>query len=215
MSDQDQTAAREASYAGRMGEQLGAFTIAAIDAYNLAADAAVERTIQKLGMPNVVAQGAVGEVSGRKLGFGIEMPAITMFNNRFLAPTAGKIVLNMSVSETNASKSNTSASAGMDAEVSAGWGPVKVRAKMNAQVSHGAEKSRSTDYSAKVQAELAMELMPEPEGVSLIVDAMNRIVKAAADAQAAKAVEAISTESETSDALPPAGGTAADGTAAA
>ena len=195
--NEDNTQAREESYPNRMGQTIGAFAGAAVEADGIAKDASLARVIKILDRPNIEWAAGVGALGKPKIGMTASIPAAALADLRTFAPDTAKLTMSMKTSETNDAKEKTEAGGKFAASAKWGIGLVSVSARVSGHASHSSEKSRTTDYSATTDVEMTLKQSDPPEGVALIVQTINHVVTKGMEANLCTANKKM--EEETAD----------------
>ena len=173
----DQYAAREAQYNDNLGPTIGKFCVACVEADSMAKDTATKRVLDLLGQDNVDIKAEVSLIGKEDaLTTRINAPPIVLTKTNPLLIDRAEIEMDMTVSATTESETEVKSETKVETGVSAGWGPVKVGVKASAGLSVGHKGRRSSDYRSHVNAKVAMVQGEDPEGLSLLLDAVNKTV---------------------------------------
>lgn len=178
LMDKDRTEAREKAYPSQIGQALGQFGSAWIEQANIALDKAMVRTIDILGRPNVKTAARVSLMDGTDLTLGISQPAATMTNLRPRGPQSGTLKGSMRVREANKAKQNDKVGEKWNINGGIGAALWHVDTSLTVDHSHSEDRSRETDYSAYMEWEAQFGEYEVPEGVAIIQEAMNQLVRA-------------------------------------
>ena len=100
----------------------------------------------------------------------VPLLAITKIPN--LSITTVDVTFDMEVKSSFGSKESSDQSAGIDAEMSIGWGVFKASAKIRGSVATHKENTRSSDNSAKYHVSVHAEDKGMPEGLARVLDIM-------------------------------------------
>ena len=177
LMDSDRTEAREKAYPNQVGQLLGQFGSAYVEQANIALDKAQTRVIDLLGRPNVKTAARVSLLDGTDLTIGLSQPAFTTTNLRPRGPQEGTIKGNLRVREVNKAKSNDKVGEKWNINGGIGTALWHVDTSLDVDHSHSEDRSRETDYSSYVEWEMKYGEYEVPEGVAIIQEGMNLLVR--------------------------------------
>lgn len=172
---------RERGFNEGVGDVLGDFAVAAIEADSASKDANIARYIDLLERPNVDFKAETSIIGlDQKLETGISVPVIAVAPIEPLVVAEAEMKMSMTVSahQDQTDKSDKSVASDTEVEGSGGGGigpfRVKVRVKqgIKASMSTSSEKKRSSDYSATTDARILLKQGSPPEGLMKVIDAL-------------------------------------------
>ena len=177
----DQFQAREAAYNDNLGQVVGRFATSIVEADSMAKDAHCRRVLELIDKPNAEFVSEVGLVGmNEKLETKMSVPAVVVTDMRPIAVDETTLELDMTTSASNESSKKLDSQIDGEGEGKIGWGPFSIGVKVKADVSVGKFHKRSSDYRSHTNAKLTMRQAPIPEGLALILDALNKNVATAA-----------------------------------
>ena len=175
---------RERKFNSGLGETMGSFAIAAVEADSAAKDATIERYVNLLERGNVEFKTETSLVGmDQKLEVGMSVPVISVAPIEPIVVEEAEIKMSMSVSahqeQSDVLSKQRDTDTTIEAEVSGRVGPfgvrVKSRTRIKASMSTSSEKKRSSDYSATTDARMLLKQAPPPEGLMKILDAITAV----------------------------------------
>lgn len=175
----DEFAGREQSYNNNLGAVIGRFATAIVEADSMAKDAHLQRALSLFEVPNPEFS-AKTSLIGMKDGLEtkISVPAITATDVRPVVIEEATLELDMTVSASRVSENTLQSKTAMkgSAGFRVGWGIFSVSGSMevSSDVSVGKMDKRSSDYRSHTNAKMRMVQGPLPEGLALIMDALNK-----------------------------------------
>jgi len=107
----------------------------------------------------------------------VSAPLLSILNIPSLAVQEVKVNFQMEVKSSFSDTSKKEAQASLEAEASGGWGPFKVRVKVNGSVSSSRETTRKSDNSAKYDVSVLAQDRGTPEGLMKLLDILNSCVE--------------------------------------
>ena len=184
----DQYEGREARYSKNIAETIGAFTVAIVKADSMAKDAAADRTIRLLQGENVKAGATISLIgSDTPLNVAMSLPRVAFTKVGPIEIEKATLKMGMTVSASQESASHLDSKTNIQVGASVGWGPFKASTKINSTISVSSDQKRKSDYSAHVDADVTMSQAEPPEGVKLVVDAINELVRVGLEISKARA----------------------------
>ncbi|RXJ96109.1 hypothetical protein CRV00_02690 [Malaciobacter molluscorum] len=106
----------------------------------------------------------------------IDVPLLAVVQIPSLKVDLVDITFDMEIKTSEQSKETSSKEGKFSAEISAGWGPVSVKASVSGSVSSHKENTRSTDKSAKYHVQVKAIDHGMPEGLARVLDIMNKAI---------------------------------------
>ena len=171
----DRFAGREAAYNDNLGQVIGRFCTAIVEADSAAKDAHTRRVLGlvKAGNVEFVAQTSlIG--SDTPMQTRVSVPVMSVTDMKPAEIKEATLDLDMTVSMSDVDTYHDSFKAGGKGTGKVGWGPFSVSIQVSAQMSSGKEQKRSSDYRSHTHAHVEMGQGDTPEGLSLIIDALNQ-----------------------------------------
>ena len=165
--------AREKAFNEGLGGIIGSFTVAAVEADNMAKDATIHRYISLLEQGNVEFKANTTLIGmEEKLETGLSMPAIAVAPIEPIVVEEAELSMSMTVSAHQ--ETSLAVDAGVEAEGTAGLGigPFQAKVKIKASVSVKSDKKRSSDYSATTDVRVRLRQGTPPEGLQKVIDAL-------------------------------------------
>lgn len=199
LTKMDRTEAREKAYPSQMGQAMGQFGSAWIEQSNIALDKSMVRAMEVLGRPNVKVAERISLMDGTNMTVGLSLPAAMMTHLNPRGPKSGKIKGSMRVRETNKASENDKNGQKWNINGGAGWALWHVDTSLTVEHSHTSEQSRETDYSSYMEWEADYGEYDTPEGVAIIQDTMQQMVRAACQvnlALAQRKIDALQADDE-------------------
>ena len=205
---------RERGFNEGLGDIIGNFAIAAVEADSAAKDATIARYVDLLSRDNVNFSAETSLVGmDQKLQTGLSIPVIAVAPINPIIVDEAELKMSMTVSAHQESADKTDKSVASDTEIEGsgggGIGPfsVKVRVKqgIKASMSSSSERKRSSDYSATTDARIVLKQAEPPEGLMKIIDALVSNTQKGLELNERlieRQAEAIATSLDQMDALP-------------
>lgn len=106
----------------------------------------------------------------------IDVPLLAVVQIPSLKVDMVDITFDMEIKTSEQSKESSSKEGSFQAELSAGWGPVSIKASVSGSVSSHKENTRSTDKSAKYHVQVKAVDHGMPEGLARVLDIMNKAI---------------------------------------
>ena len=129
--------------------------------------------------PNLNIQQKMTIIDRKAFTLGFSVPAASVIDMSPVGIQKATIKMSITTSDHQESASTKDKDVATDSqtEITAGWGPVKVKQHIGikARVSNHSEKKRVTDQTATTDAEMVIERQPVPETLSKIFDMQSRI----------------------------------------
>ena len=203
-------AEREKQFNQGLGQVIGDFAVAAVEADNMAKDATIQRYISLLEQGNVDFKASTTLVGmDESLQTGISVPAIAVAPIDPIVVEEAELHMSMTVSAHTEETIGTNSQIDAEGSAGVGIGPFQAKVKIKASVSVKTDKKRSSDYSATTDARIRLVQGTPPEGLMKIIDALSanterglQINERLIDRQA----QALMGKVDTMDALPQADG---------
>ena len=133
----------------------------------------------------------------------ISVPLVAIANTDAFLPEEATLTMDMNVSASSEDTEQLQAQAGGSGTASVGWGPFKASITVNASMSTSKESKRSSDYRSTTHAEVKMTRQPAPEGLSLILNSVQKTVEMGLKIQEQKALDAANKAAATVAPAPP------------
>ena len=108
-----------------------------------------------------------------------ETPAIAAVNGERLAFQKARFEFDMSIGSHTDVRSSTDARIKSQTDITAGWGPVKVKQSITADIAHKDSQVRTTDMTARLHMEAEVHREPIAEGLAKAIDASNEFSRVA------------------------------------
>ena len=108
-----------------------------------------------------------------------ETPAIAVVNGERLAFQKARFEFDMSIGSHTEVRSENDIRIKSQTDIEAGWGPVKVKQSITADVSHKDSQVRTTDMTARLHMEAEVGREPIAEGLAKAIDASNEFSRVA------------------------------------
>lgn len=173
----DQFAARESAYNDNLGQTVGRFCTAIVEADSAAKDAYVLRMLELLKQPNADFEASTTIIGQKQpLTTDISVPVIAIAQANPIAINHVQLDMDMTVSASQTDTTNEALKAEGSGSAKVGVGPFSVGIQVSASMSVSKESKRQSDYRSHTHATVQMEQAAPPEGLSLIVDALNKNV---------------------------------------
>ena len=205
---------RERAFNNGLGDVIGNFAVAAVEADNRAKDATIARYVDLLERGNVDFKAETSLIGmDENLETGISVPVISVAPIEPIVVEEAELKMSMTVSAHQEESSQSDKSVASDTEIegsgSGGFGPIRVKVRVKqgikASMSTSSEKKRSSDYSSTTDARILLKQGAPPEGLMKVIDALasntqkgleinERLIERQAEAMAARV--------DTIDALP-------------
>lgn len=168
---------RERNFNDSLGRVIGRFCISCVEADSAAKDKYIERIAELSKMENLTSEAEVSIVGMKeKLTASMNYPVLTVAPTRPFEIEKALISMDMTTSSTESDSSSVASKSAGKGTAKIGWGPLSVGISVSASVSTSKEHKRSSDYRATTHAEVTMVQGEVPEGVALIVEAMNGVM---------------------------------------
>ena len=180
------------NFNANLGQTVGQFAVALVEADAKAQQARVN-VIQAMlvtedGKPRPPID-FTAQVNGsdgmQLLKTDISVPVIAIAEQSAFMPEEATLVMDMSVASHAEDTTSLSAEAEGSGSVGVGFGPFQANVEISAKMSVSKDKKRSSDYTSTTHAELKMSRIPPPEGLAVVIDAINRTVTAGIEIQEA------------------------------
>ena len=171
----DQYAARENQYNDNIGLIVGRFATAIVEADSAAKDAYTKRVLSLVKEPNaefVAETTLIG--SKQPLQTQVSVPVLAITDSKPIQVDQAVLDLDMNVSAHQEDTFNIAGSASVEGSGRVGWGPFSVGVKITGSMSTSKEQKRSSDYRSTTHAHVEMGQGATPEGLSLIIDSLNK-----------------------------------------
>lgn len=192
---------REEQYNDNLGLVIGRFCTAIVEADSEAKDAYTKRVLAlvKAGNVDFVADTTIiGSKS--PLQTRVSVPTLSVTDAKPIEISTATLDLDMTVDAHRSDVTSEQAKAGGSGEAKIGYGPFSVGIKVTASMSVSNEHKRTSDYRSHTHAHVEMGQAETPEGISLILDSLNKstskaleinqaIIQAKIDAVAGEAVK--------------------------
>ena len=173
----DQFEQREKDYNDNIGSVVGKFAVAIVEADSMAKDSHAARVINLSQKDNAEFKTETKLIGMEdSLETRMSIPLMSITDLRPVQVERAELEMDMTVSASNESTTDIQSKTGMEAGASAGWGPFSASVKITADVSVGKTDKRTSDYRSHTNAKLIMTQGDTPEGLALILDAMNQTV---------------------------------------
>ena len=168
---------RERDYNDNIGQVVGRFCTAIVEADSASKDAHVARVLNLLKQPNAefIAQTSIIGVKD-PLQTRIEVPVLSIVAANPIVIEEANLTLDMSVSASTSDTTNVASKTSVKASGKVGWGPFSLGVSIQADVSVAKESKRESDYRSTTHADVKMVQGDTPEGLSLILDSINKSV---------------------------------------
>ena len=166
---------RERNFNDNLGQVIGRFCTAIVEADSEAKDAHTRRVLALLEQPNAefVADSNVIGVD-EPMQTRVSVPVLSVVRANPIEIEEAKLVLDMSVSSSQSKTTNVASKSSVTASGKVGWGPFSLGVKITADVSVAKETKRQSDYRSTTHAEVTMRQGSTPEGLMLIIDSLNK-----------------------------------------
>lgn len=166
---------RERDYNDNLGQVVGRFCTAIVEADSEAKNAHVKRVIALVKQPNVelVAETSIIGVKD-PLQTRVSVPVLAVTDVKPIQISNATLTLDMSVSASTSDTTNVASKTSVKADGKVGWGPFSLGVSIQADVSVAKESKRESDYRSTTHAEVIMEQGETPEGLMLIIDSLNQ-----------------------------------------
>ena len=177
-------AEREQAFNSGLGETMGSFAIAAVEADSAAKDATIERYINLLERGNVDFKTDTTLVGmDEKLEVGLSVPVISVAPIEPIVVDEAEIKMSMTVSahqeQSDSRRKQKDTDQDIEVALRAKIGPfsasVKSRTRIKASLATSSDKKRSSDYSATTDARMLLKQGPPPEGLMKVMDAITSV----------------------------------------
>ena len=168
---------RESQWGKQFGQVMGTFFKDTVEGDGLAKDAAAVRAEKVLNSPNIKFKAGVS-IPGIEddLVSAMSVPRIVVQDVKPIIVKQATLEMSMNVSDSQETSQDIKANAGFEGEGKIGWGPISVGIKIHGSTSVASHKQRKQDYRSTVDIKAILEQADEPEGLMLIIDAMNKTV---------------------------------------
>ena len=166
---------RERNYNDNLGQVVGRFCTAIVEADAEAKDAHTKRVLQLVDKPNAqfLAESNLIGIE-EKLQTKVSVPVISIVQSNPIEIESAKLTLDMNVSAATTDTLNVGSESKVEGSGKIGWGPFSIGVKITADVSVAKETKRQSDYRSTTHAEVTMVQGKIPEGLSLIIDSLNK-----------------------------------------
>ena len=166
---------RERNYNDNLGQVVGRYATAIVEADSEAKDAHARRVLALAKAPNAEFSAKTSLIGFEEaLETKISVPAMAVTDVRPIVVEEATLELDMTVSASQESESRLDSKTSASGSAKVGWGPFSVSMKMSADVSVGKTNKRKSDYRSHTNAKLTMRQGEVPEGLSLIMDSLNQ-----------------------------------------
>ena len=177
-------AEREKRFNNGLGEVMGDFAVAVVEADNAAKDATIDRYVTLLEKGNVDFATSTSLIGiDEPLETRISVPVISIAPVDPIVVDEAEIEMSMTVSAETSQSDSLRSTTESDTEISGGIGIFKVKTRIKANVSVDKEKKRRSDYTATTNARLHMRQGEPPETLSKIMDSITSIAQRGMDIQ--------------------------------
>ena len=168
---------REAKYNDNLGQIIGRFAMAIVEADSLAKNAHSERILAIIGQPNVDFR-AKTSLIGMEQGLEtcMNVPPIALTDSRPISIQDAELELDMTVSAHQEEESKLDSKMSGTGSAKVGYGPFSIGLKIQADVSVGKSSKRSSDYRSHTHAKLVMGQGDIPEGLALLLEGVNKTI---------------------------------------
>lgn len=166
---------RERDYNDNLGQVVGRFCTAIVEADSEAKDAHTKRVLSLLKLPNAEFVADTSVIGSKKpLQTRVSVPVMSVTDVKPIEISNATLTLDMSVSATTSDTTNIASKSSMEASGKVGYGPFSLGVKISADVSVAKESKRESDYRSTTHAEVTMNQGKTPEGLMLILDSLNK-----------------------------------------
>ena len=168
---------REAKYNDNLGQIVGRFVVAIVEADSEAKDAHAKRVLELVAQPNVEFR-AKTTLIGMEEGLEtcMSVPPIAITDAAPIVVERAELELDMTVSAHQESESHVDSKTSMGGSGKVGWGPFSLSVKVQADVSAGKSSKRASDYRSHTNAKLTMVQGTMPEGLALLLESVNKTI---------------------------------------
>ena len=196
-----------------LGETVGQFAVSLVEADMMAQQARM-RSIEEMVVDPETGEARAPldfrtQINGNDgeplIGTDISVPLIAIAEGSYFMPETATLTMDMEVNSHAEDRSSLEAEGSAEGEGKLGWGPFSASVKISAKTSVSKESKRSSDYTSKTHAELKMARIEPPEGLAIVIDAINRTVKAGIELQLAKTNDEIQRAAAALKVLPDSG----------
>ena len=166
---------RERDFNDNLGQVVGRFATAIVEADAEAKDAHVRRVLALLEAPNaefIADTSIIG--SDAPLQTRVSVPVLSVVQANPVQIEEANLSLDMTVSASASDTLSVASKTSVAGHGKAGFGPFSVGIKLSADVSVAKDHKRTSDYRATTHADLKMSQGETPEGLSLILDMFNK-----------------------------------------
>ena len=166
---------RERDYNDNLGQVIGRFCTAIVEADAEAKDAHVKRVLALLKLPNAhfIADTSVIGVK-QPLQTRVSVPVLSIVKANPIEIDQANLSLDMNVSASTSDTLDVASKTSVEGSGRVGWGPFSIGIKIRADVSVAKESKRQSDYRSTTHADVTMKQGAPPEGLSLIIDSLNK-----------------------------------------
>lgn len=166
-----------ADFNNNLGDTIGGFCTAVVEADSLAKDAQTARILSLLKRPNAQFVADVSVIGSEEpLQVRIDTPVIAITNIQPIEITTAELELDMTVETAINDASETKGNVEGKGEASIGIGPFSAKVSVSASASYSSAKSRKSDYRARTNVKVQFAQGTPAEGLSLIMQSVNRFV---------------------------------------
>lgn len=166
---------RERDYNDNLGQVVGRFCTAIVEADSAAKDAHTKRVLELLKQPNAEFVASTSLIGVKQpLQTRVSVPALAIVQANPIQIDNATLTLDMSVSASTSDTSSIASKTSVKASGKVGWGPFSLGVSVQADVSTSKESKRASDYRSTTHAEVVMNQGATPEGLCLIIDSLNK-----------------------------------------
>lgn len=167
----------------RMADVVGAF-MADVSHAEIQRQMAYVQSLVELSEPNkdghiptiTIPSQITGPDAKPLAGATITAPAVLAIMGEQLATSEAHLKMTLNVHATSASSKDITGSQKLSGSGSAGFGPIKIKAKVTASASEHVTQKRTSDYRETCEAEIMMTRVPTPEPIQRILQATMKVI---------------------------------------
>ena len=166
---------REKDYNDNLGQVVGRFCTAIVEADSEAKDAHTKRVLELLKVPNAEFIASTSLIGVKEpLQTRVSVPALSIVQANPIQIDNAKLTLDMTVSASHSDTSNLASKTSLEGKGKVGYGPFSISVKISSELSVAKESKRTSDYRSTTHAEVTMNQAAPPEGLMLIIDSLNK-----------------------------------------
>lgn len=167
------------NWVDNLGATLGAFATAVVEADSNSKDAYAARVIA-LAKAGSVDVSAKTSIIGSKdpMSLDISAPLLALTDLKAVEVESAMMTYDLTVSSQVSDNSETKGEVSATGSASVGIGPFQAKVSVSAHASYSESKSRSSDFRARIHAEMTFKQSAPPEGVAIIMDCVQRFIDA-------------------------------------